>query len=316
MTVTKTIGRSALLKGLNDSEVTASRKEHGSNLLTVKKKKSFLRRFFENLNDPVIRILLVALAVNLIFVIRGGDVAETVGIGISVFLAAFISALSESGGENAFRRLVRECAESECRVRRNGRIVRIPIGDVVVGDTVLVCAGEKIPADGYIVSGTLSVDQSAITGESREIKKEPVARNEPSPSSRGTLLRGCLVTSGEGEMSVFAVGNNSFLGKISAEVQTDTRESPLKIRLAKLAKQISRLGYAAAAMVAFAYLFNCFVMDSGFEARLILMKLKDMPYLLEKLLHAFMLGLTVIVVAVPEGFCSLDYIHRELIIPR
>lgn len=316
MTVTKAIGSSVSARGLNDSEVIASRKEHGSNLLAVKKKKSFVRRFFENLNDPVIRILLVALAVNLLLVVRGGDIAETVGIGISVFLAAFISALSESGGENAFRRLADECAAGECRVRRNGKILRIPIGDVVVGDTVIVSAGEKIPADGYIVSGTLSVDQSAITGESREVKKEPVARNEPSPSSRGTLLRGCLVTSGEGEMSIFAVGNNSFLGKISAEVQKDTRESPLKIRLAKLAKQISHLGYAAAAMVAFAYLFNCFVMDSGFEARLILMKLKDIQYLLEKLLHAFMLGLTVIVVAVPDGYDALSYYHCALIISR
>ena len=117
-------------------------------------------------------------------------------------------------------------------------------------------------------------------------------------------------------MIVFAVGDESFLGKISIEVQTDTRESPLKIRLAKLAKQISRLGYLAAFLVAFAFLFNCFVIDSGFEWTLILLKVTDVAYLLEKLLHAFMLGLTVIVVAVPEGYQMLDYLYRDYIIPH
>ena len=102
-------------------------------------------------------------------------------------------------------------------------------------------------------------------------------------------------------MEVFAVGDESFLGKISIEVQTDTRESPLRIRLTKLAKQISRLGYIAAVLVALAFLFNCFVIDSGFEWALVRSKLSDISYLLEKLLHAFMLGLTVVVVAVPDG---------------
>lgn len=311
MTETKN-ARRVSARGLNDEQVAESRARYGTNALQVRKSKSFIRRFFENLGDPVIRILLVALGVNLIFVFKGGDIAETLGIAISVFLAAFISALSESGGETAFRRLSRECSESEYRVRRNGRIVRISIEDIVVGDTVIIGAGEKIPADGYIVSGELSVDQSAITGESKEITKKPTAGNDRSPSSKGTLLRGCPVLSGEGEMCVFAVGDESFLGKISIEVQTDTRESPLKIRLSKLAKQISRLGYLAAVLVALAYLFNCFIIDSGFEWLLVLSKISDVAYLLEKLLHAFMLGLTVIVVAVPEGHTTFDYRYHLL----
>ena len=102
-------------------------------------------------------------------------------------------------------------------------------------------------------------------------------------------------------MEVFAVGDATFLGQISREVQLQTRESPLKLRLAKLAKQISHLGYGAALLVAVAYLFNVFLLDSGFHAPLILMKLRDVPYLLNHLLHAFMLGLTVVVVAVPDG---------------
>lgn len=287
--------------GLTDTEVRESRERYGANVLKTRKKKSFAVRFFENLGDPVIRILLVALCVNLIFVFKGRDIAETVGIAISVFLAAFISALSEHGGENAFRRLSSECQNQKYRAVRNGTVIPVPIEELVVGDVVLIEAGEKAPADGYVLRGQISVDQSAITGESRETSKEPTQKREPSPSSRGTLLRGCTVLSGEAQIEVFAVGDESFLGKISIEVQADTRESPLKIRLTKLAKQISRLGYIAAALVALAFLFNCFVIDSGFEWELIRSKVSDIPYLLEKLLHAFMLGLTVVVVAVPEG---------------
>ncbi len=288
-------------RGLTASEVESSRTAHGKNILTVKKPKSFVRRFFENLGDPVIRILLVALGVNLLFVFRGGDIAETVGIGISVFLAAFISALSEHGGEHAFRRLSAECDSGAIRVRRDGKICSVPKSELVVGDIVLLGAGEKIPADGYIISGKVYVDQSAITGESREICKSPDKKRLSSPESKSTLLLGCPVLSGECEMCIFAVGDSTFLGKISMEVQIDTRESPLKIRLTRLARQISALGYCAAVLVALAFLFNCFVIDSGFEAAAILLKITNLPYLAEKLLHAFMLALTVIVVAVPEG---------------
>ena len=287
--------------GLTSAEAEASRRENGANVLSGKKTKTFARRFFENLGDPVIRILLVALGVNLIFVFRGGDILETAGIGVSVFLAAFISALSESGGENAFRRLSGECQRQSVRVWRDGRLCTLQMEEIVVGDRIVIGAGERIPADCYIVEGEVSVDQSAITGESKEIKKSPCATRRPYPDERNTLLRGCPVLGGSCEGEVFAVGDESFLGKISLEVQTDTRESPLKIRLARLAKQISRLGFVAAFLIAFAYLFNCLVMDSGFEWELVLMKISDLPFIAEKLLHAFMLGLTVLVVAVPEG---------------
>ena len=287
--------------GLSTSEAEISRREHGANVLSGKKTKTFIRRFFENLGDPVIRILLGALAVNLIFVFRGGDLFETIGIGVSVFLAAFISALSESGGESAFRRLSGECQKQNVRVWRDGVLCSLPIEEIVVGDRVVIGAGERIPADCYAIEGAVSVDQSAITGESKEIKKSPAASRRPSPDERNTLLRGCPVLTGKCLGEVFAVGDSSFLGRISLEVQTDTRESPLKLRLARLARQISRLGTVAAVLISIAYLFNTFVMDSGFELSLVLMKLTDVPFLAEKLLHAFMLGLTILVVAVPEG---------------
>ena len=288
-------------RGLSREEVEASRKKWGSNELSKRKRKSFLSMFLSNLADPVTRILLVALVIDAIFVFWGGDIIETVGIGISVFLSALISTLSERGGEAAFSKLDEELGRAEARVLRDGKVTNIPIGEVVVGDTVLLEAGEGICADGFVTKGKIAVDQSAMTGENREVEKLPDRSREKSPSAKNTALRGCSVLSGECEMEVYAVGDSTFLGEISGEVQSDTRESPLKIRLTKLAKQISILGYIAAALVGGAYLFNNFVIDSGFNAALIMMKASNIPYLLQNLLRAFMLALTVIVVAVPEG---------------
>ena len=171
----------------------------------------------------------------------------------------------------------------------------------MVGDLLWVSAGDAIAADGYVIDGSIRVDQSAMTGESKEIEKLPSTDKSTSPDGKSTALRGCAVLSGEALIRVFAVGNSTFLGKISEEVQADTRKSPLKLRLEALAKQISKLGYIAAFLIGTAYLFNNFVIDSGWNTSLILIKLSDVPYLLKNLLHAFMLGLTVIVVAVPEG---------------
>ena len=287
--------------GLTEDEVLASREKYGANTLTAQKGKGFFRHFFGNMGDPIIRILLCALGVNLLLVFRGGDWVETVGIAVSVFLATLISTLSERGSEAAFRRLSEECDRASVRVRRNGRLCQIPMEEVVVGDRVLIGAGEQIPADGFVIDGTLRVDQAAMTGENREVEKSKGRNHTLDPNAKNAVFRGCLVLGGEAELEISAVGDRTFLGQISEELQMATRESPLKLRLAKLAKQISYLGYFAAVLVAFAYLFNTFLMDSGFQWELILLKLKDTPYLLHHLLHAFMLGLTVIVVAVPEG---------------
>ena len=288
-------------RGLTDAEVIASRQKHGENILSKNKKKSFISRFFSNFKDPVIKILLVALGVNLVFAFRGGDIYESIGIGISVFLATFISTLSEQGSEAAFERLSEEYSNVNCKVYRNGSISEIAISEIVVGDVLIVGAGENIPADGYVISGSIKVDQSSLTGESREIEKTKNDDRRPLPDSKSAVFRGSPVLMGDAEIEVFAVGDATFIGQISKEVQIDTRESPLKLRLSKLAKQISTLGYVAASLVAVATLFNTFIIDSGFQKDVILMKLYDLPYLASHLLEAFMLGLTVLVMAVPEG---------------
>ena len=235
--------------GLDEDEAKRSAERHGKNTLTRRKGKSFWRRFFENLNDPVIRILLGALLINLILVFRDADWIETAGIAVAVFLAAMISTLSEHSSERAFQRLSEESVKTVCRVRRSGSVRELPLGDVVVGDVVLLSAGEMIPADGLLINGSLTADQSAMTGENREIRKQPSQDPSLDPDAPSALFRGCTVTSGSGEMGVVAVGDASFLGEITKEVQMEQRDSPLKLRLAKLAKQISVLGYLAAVMV-------------------------------------------------------------------
>ena len=289
------------IKGLTDAEAATSAQKHGRNILSTAKRKSFLSRFLSNFSDPVIKILLVALAVNIIFAFRGGDIYESIGIGISIFLATFISTLSEQGSEAAFARLSEQYSNTNCNVYRNGKLCVLPISEIVVGDVVRVGAGENIPADGLIIGGTVKVDQSSLTGESREIEKTKSSDTAKNPNSKNAVFRGCPVLSGDAEIEIFAVGDASFLGEISKEVQLDTRDSPLKLRLSKLAKQISTLGYIAAVLVAVATLFNTFVIDSGFRGEVIMMKLRDTPYLLSHLLSAFMLALTVLVMAVPEG---------------
>ena len=287
--------------GLTSEEVLRSREANGSNRLSETARKSFLRHFFGNLNDPVIRILLIALGINLCFVFRGGDPIETLGIGISVTLATLISTLSERGSEAAFRRLSEEWGKGSVRVWRDGVLRELPLEELVVGDRILVAAGEQIPADGRMIAGSIRVDQSSMTGENREILKKPSPVRTLSPENEGAVLRGCPILTGEGEAEVLAVGDDTFLGKISREIRQETRESPLRVRLTRLAGQISRFGYCAAFLCALAYLFNIFVLDSGFELSVIFSRLRDTPYLLHHLLRALVLGLTVVVMSVPEG---------------
>ena len=304
--ITNTYKRSGYgsASGLTDGEVARSRAQHGDNSLSRGKRKSFLRQFVSNLGDPVIKILIGALIINVLFMFRNADWFETAGIAISVLLATLISTASEYGSAAAFERLDAECGKQRCRVRRGGTVSEIDIREVVVGDIALVGAGEQIPADGVLISGAIACDQSAMTGESKEAYKSPKREGQGedmTPSSSYYCLRGCTVLSGEGEIEVSSVGDKTFLGGISREIQTETRESPLKIRLGKLARQISAVGYVAAALVALVYIFNTFFVDSAFDAEVIKYKLTSFDYLFAHLFHALTLGLTVIVVAVPEG---------------
>lgn len=288
--------------GLTYEEVVQSRREHGTNRLSEQKRQTFIAKFFSNFGDPIIRILLCALGINLLFMFKNMNILETLGIVSAIFLATFISTLSEYGSEMAFERMKQEAEQSYCRVKRDGVVESVPISELVVGDMLHLGAGEKLPADCRILSGRLTVDQSALNGEARETVKEPsVKGGKLTLDSVDALLRGCVICSGTCTAIVERVGDATFYGQLAGEIQTEKRESPLKLRLAHLAEMISKIGYIAAVLVTLAYLFDVFVIDSAFDISIVLEKLTNFSYLFDQLIHALTLGITVVIVAVPEG---------------
>lgn len=289
-------------KGLTPGAVERSRKKHGSNELTRHKRTTFVQQFLSNFGDPIIKILLVALALNVLFLFRDANWFETVGIALAIFLATFVSTLSEYGSESAFLRLQEEAAKGRCRVLRSGQVTEIAVGEVVVGDLVLLGAGERVPADGILVQGKLSVDQSALNGESREAAKTPGStQGQWDFLSENELFRGSIVCGGDGILQVLRVGDATFYGGMAQEMQEETRESPLKLRLSRLANTLSRFGFVAAAAVAAADLFNAIVLDNAMQPARILHTLGSPAQMIGCILHALTLAITVIVVAVPEG---------------
>ncbi len=290
-------------EGLTPAQVEQSRREFGSNELTMKKRRGFFRQFLDSFGDPIIKVLLAALAINIIFLFRNFEWYDSVGIAIAIFLATFVSTLSEYGSESAFAKLQEEAAKVKCRVRRSGVVTEVPIGDIVIGDIVLLQAGERIPADGVLIEGSLKVDQSALNGESREAEKLPGFDGDSRDLlSKSHLFRGSIVCSGEGVMRVLKVGDSTFYGHMAGEVQEETRESPLKIRLGQLAKTLSRIGYFAAALVAVADLvYSLFIKNSMNINKTVQIVTGQPAVFFEHILHAITLAITVVVVAVPEG---------------
>ena len=158
--------------GLTDKQVEESRRKYGTNEISQQKKNTFLKLLLESLGDPIIKILLIALAIKVVFLFKNFDWYETLGILIAIFLASFISSISEYGSEQAFSRLQEDSYSSLVKVKRNGLIVEIPINEVVVDDIVILNSGDKIPADGYLIKGSISVDESALNGEAKKSKKK------------------------------------------------------------------------------------------------------------------------------------------------
>ncbi|MCL2630901.1 MAG: calcium-translocating P-type ATPase, PMCA-type [Firmicutes bacterium] len=296
------IGATNPLLGLSADEVIKSRAENGANALSRRKRKSFLRNLLGNFADPMIKVLLVALGINVILLFNQGEWLETAGIAVAVFVAVLVATLSERGSESAFERLRESALNIDCRVRRGGQTQVLRVNKLVVGDIVLLGAGDKIPADGEMVQGSLEVDQSALNGESKEARKFAHQPKSGEGFLNSTLLfSGTVVTAGEGVMRVLAVGDKTFYGKIADELQEDTPESPLKIKLKELAKKISVYGYLGAVLVSVAYLFNVFVISNNFVWADIIKSLSNPQTALSHLIHAGALAVTVIVMAVPEG---------------
>lgn len=291
-------------KGLSESEVRKSREKYGENRISRKKRKSFLKSFLESFGDPMIKILLIALAINIIFLFHKADWFESIGIAVAILLATLVSTLSEYGSESAFEKLQEEASRINCRVRRSKGMTEIPMDQVVVGDIVQLQPGDKIPADGVILEGRLEVDQSSLNGESKEAVKYPAgtsAKGKTDFLSPGLLFTSTVVCAGEGLMQVTEVGDNTVYGRIGAEIQEEARESPLRVRLKDLAGTIGKIGYVAAVFTALAYLFNVIVLDNRFDRTMILNTLTSAPAMIGYLIKACTLAVSVIVMAVPEG---------------
>lgn len=182
------------INGLSDKQVVESRKRYGSNEIKKGKTNSFFSLLIESLGDPIIKILLIALAIKIVFLFRDFDWFETLGIVIAIFLASFISTISEYGSEKAFSKLQEDSLKLKCKVKRNGKITEIFIDKVVKDDVVVLASGDKIPADGVIIDGFVSVDESSINGESKEVYKEKLISGNPKEKNK--VFRGAGNISG------------------------------------------------------------------------------------------------------------------------
>lgn len=287
------------INGLTDKEVIENRKKFGSNEIKQSKTNSFFSLLVESLGDPIIKILLIALAIKIVFLFKDFDWYETLGILIAIFLASFISSISEYGSEKAFSKLKEESLKLKCRVKRNGKITELQIDEVVTNDIVMLSSGDKVPADGIIISGEVSVDESSINGESKEVHKEKVSKGNVKDKNK--LFRGTVIYQGTAVMLVTKVGDGTFYGKIASELQEKTSESPLKIRLRNLAKIISTFGYVGAFLASVSYLFSVIVVDNGFILSKIVNTITNFPLMMEYIIYALTLSVTIIIVSVPEG---------------
>jgi len=277
--------------GLTEIEVKKNRELYGSNTLEQEKTMGFLRLLLDSLNDPMIRILLIALGIKTVFLISNFDWYETIGVVIAIFIASLISTLSEYGSEQAFKKLQKDALRTKTKVLRNNKIQEVTIDELVVNDLVILEIGDKIPADGYLIDGEINVDESMLTGETKEKEKK----------INDLLFRGTVVYSKKGIMKITKVGIKTEYGKLASELKIKSPESPLKLRLTKLAKIISSIGYIGALMVFIAYLFSIIVISNHFEINKILITLGNVPFLIKHVLYALTLSVTIIVVSVPEG---------------
>ena len=285
--------------GLNEKQVVESRKTYGTNEIKKSKTNTFLSMLIESLGDPIIKILLIALMIKTVFLFRNFDWFETLGILIAIFLASFISTISEYGSEKAFKRLQEESSKLKCRVKRNGKIKEIVIEEIVKDDLVILQYGDKIPADGVLIKGELSVDESSLNGESKEIHKESFKVGNVKPKNK--LFRGTLVCSGNAIMKVTLVGDKTFYGKIASELKEKNDDSPLRIRLRNLAKIISTFGYIGAFLASVSYLFSVIVVNNSFMLEKIIDTVTNVPVMMEHIIYALTLSVTIIIVSVPEG---------------
>lgn len=293
-------------EGLTDKQVEKSRKEHGSNEIPDSEPTTFWEAFKETFEDPMIRILLaIAVIMIVLFFLGYSEIYEPLGTIIAVLIVAFVSAKTSVASDTKYRELKDSTEKDKCKVHRNGVVSVIEVDDVVVGDKVLLQSGDKIPADGVLIDGSLKIDNSALNGEAEECPKWATTdpNFEPNYDSgevfvdEHSLFRGAVVFDGEGILDVRKVGLKTMVGKMAEEMQEEEPDSPLKVKLAKLADQISKFGYISAIVIAVLYIAYFITQAHGFEGFLAL----GWSAIVKKVVEAVSLAIIIVVCAVPEG---------------
>ena len=293
--------------GLTDKEAEESRSKYGSNEIPDSEPTTFWEEFKETFGDPMIKILLaIAVLMIVMFFFGYAEIYEPLGTIVAVLIVAFVSAKTGVASDTKYRELKDSTKKDQCKVHRNGVVTVIDVDDVVVGDKVLLQSGDKIPADGILVSGDLRVDNSALNGEAEECKKKAVGEDmQLAEDITGdtfvdgySLFRGAVVFDGEGILDVRKVGLKTMMGKMAEEMQEDEPDSPLKVKLAKLANQISTFGYIGAIVIAVLYMaYFITTTDGGLSGFFGL----GMETVIKKIVEAVSLAVVIIVCAVPEG---------------
>ena len=293
-------------KGLTDREVEESRQKYGSNAIPDSEPTTFWQEFKETFGDPMIKILLaIAVLMIIMWAVGYADIYEPLGTIVAVLIVAFVSAKTGVASDTKYRELKENTKNDECKVHRNSLISVIDVDDVVVGDKVLLQSGDKIPADGILISGSLRVDNSALNGEAEECKKTEASEGVELPEEitgdtfvdSHSLFRDAVVFDGEGVLDVRRVGLKTMMGKMAEEMQEDEPDSPLKVKLSKLAKQISTFGYIGAIAIALLYFIYFIVQAGGFSAYFAI----GLQEVVKDIVEAVSLAVVIIVCAVPEG---------------
>lgn len=285
--------------GLNDQQVEQSRREHGENLLTPPKRTSLLRLYLEKYNDPIIRILLVAAVASLALAFFHKDFIETIGIVLAIILATTIGFYFERDAAKKFDVLTALGEESPVKVRRNGTVTEIPRKDVVVGDVIIIEVGDEIPADGRLIASTdLQIDESSLTGEpiiSKHVVTDETPSDKEATYPSDTVLRSTMVMNGNGVAVVSAVGDSTEIGKVARKATEMTAvKTPLNIQLGKLAKLISKIGTGVSVSAFVIFLTHDIMTNPLWQGT-------DYLKMAEVTLNYFMMAVTLIVMAVPEG---------------
>lgn len=293
-------------KGLSEAEVVKSQEKYGKNIIIEKPPATLWERIKDGFSDPMIKLLCAIVIIMLVlFAFGQAEWYEPVGTAIAILLVTIISAKTGMASDDEYRKLKNQTKAEPVKVKRNGVVTVIDIEDIVVGDIVILQSGDKIPADGVLVDGELRVDNSALNGEAEECKKFAASEDFKIPDEitgdtfvdEHSLFRGATIYNGEGLLEVQKVGMETMMGKMAKDMHDDEVESPLQVKLSKLAHQISTFGYIGAIVIAIAYFVHFVIVAGGLNAYLAIGGVE----IFKDVIEALTLAIVIVVCAVPEG---------------